>query len=85
MRDDASYRQRLFSKAILEDLERWVELAEERLTTTGVQLYVMPGNDDPWLIDEPAPPQAAITTAISGTRRVAGGFLILLPPLGVIP
>ncbi len=52
MRDDASYRQRLFSKAILEDLERWVELAEERLTTTGVQLYVMPGNDDPWLIDE---------------------------------
>lgn len=52
MRDDASVRERMFARAIAEDLERWVDLAEERLAATGVQLYVMPGNDDPWSIDE---------------------------------
>jgi Icc-related predicted phosphoesterase len=52
MRDDASVRERLFARAMTEDLERWVGLAEERLSSTGVQLYVMPGNDDPWSIDE---------------------------------
>ncbi len=52
MRDDASYREQMFARAMIEDLERWVDLAEERLATAAVQLYVMPGNDDPWPIDE---------------------------------
>ncbi len=51
MRDDASVREQLFARAMVEDLERWVDLAEQRLSDTGVELYVMPGNDDPWSID----------------------------------
>lgn len=52
MRDDASVRERMFARAMTEDLRRWVGLAEERLSDTGVELYVMPGNDDPWAIDD---------------------------------
>jgi Icc-related predicted phosphoesterase len=52
MRDNASLREQLFMRAMLEDLERWIDLAAERLAGTEEQLYVMPGNDDPWQIDE---------------------------------
>ncbi|MEK7424067.1 MAG: metallophosphoesterase, partial [Actinomycetota bacterium] len=52
MRDDASIRERLFARTMTEDLERWAGLAEERLADTDIELYVMPGNDDPWSIDE---------------------------------
>src|SRR6476469_1165432 len=30
----------------------WVELADERLAGTDTQAYVIPGNDDPWSVDE---------------------------------
>ena len=52
MRDDATIRERLFARAMTEDLERWVGLAEERHADTEIELFVMPGNDDPWSIDE---------------------------------
>ncbi|MEW6399684.1 MAG: metallophosphoesterase [Bacillota bacterium] len=42
----------LFRKAVRERLARWVELAEERLKGTGIQLYVGPGNDDLPEVDE---------------------------------
>ena len=52
MRDDASVREKLFSKAMVEELARWISLANERLGGSDVAIYVMPGNDDPWFIDE---------------------------------
>jgi uncharacterized protein len=51
MRDEAAAREEMFSRAMVDDLKRWVALAEERLATTDIELYVMPGNDDPWEID----------------------------------
>lgn len=52
MRDEAAVREEMFSRAMVEDLERWVAMAEERLASTDIELYVMPGNDDPWEIDD---------------------------------
>lgn len=51
MRDNASIREELFAKAMVDELARWIALAEERLRSTSVEVYVMPGNDDPWSID----------------------------------
>lgn len=42
---DARFRQ-----AVLETLERWLKLAEERLPK-GVRCFVCPGNDDPFEVD----------------------------------
>jgi Icc-related predicted phosphoesterase len=37
----------IFLKLMRETLARWLDLAEERLAGTGIQLYAMTGNDDP--------------------------------------
>ena len=49
---DAGHREEAMEKALLEELRLWVELADERLAGNGTKAYVIPGNDDPWSIDE---------------------------------
>ncbi len=41
----------LFEKLILESVDGWMRLANERLAGTGVKCYVSPGNDDTLAID----------------------------------
>jgi Icc-related predicted phosphoesterase len=49
--DDAA-RGELFEQVMLAELHRWIELADERMPGHGIDVYVMPGNDDPWSCDE---------------------------------
>ncbi|HXQ88685.1 MAG TPA: hypothetical protein VN733_03510 [Solirubrobacterales bacterium] len=49
---DAARREDAFERALLDELRLWVKLADERLAGTGARAYVIPGNDDPWSIDE---------------------------------
>lgn len=49
---DATRRDQAFEQALLAELRLWVELADERLGGTDTRAYVIPGNDDPWSIDE---------------------------------
>jgi uncharacterized protein len=49
---DAALRDEVFEQALLDELRLWVEFADERLAGTGTRAYVIPGNDDPWAIDE---------------------------------
>lgn len=42
---------KLFSRLMVETLERWLEMAEERLKSTGVKCYMTGGNDDPLEIE----------------------------------
>jgi uncharacterized protein len=44
--------ERRFDVAVRERLESWLALAEERLGPKGVPLYMIPGNDDPGLVDD---------------------------------
>jgi uncharacterized protein len=44
--DDTAIRK-LFHRLMAESIERWLKLAYERLSGTGVRLYLMMGNDDP--------------------------------------
>lgn len=50
--EDSARRDEAFEKALLDELRLWVEFADERLGGTDVRAYVIPGNDDPWSIDE---------------------------------
>ncbi len=45
-------RDKLFAKLIIERLQGWMQLAEERLKGSGVRCYISPGNDDIFEIDE---------------------------------
>src|SRR5260221_395347 len=46
VQNDQSAIDALFLQIMMETLERWLRLAEERLRGKGVRLYVMLGNDD---------------------------------------
>jgi Icc-related predicted phosphoesterase len=50
--EDPRHREEVFERALLDELRLWVELADERLADSGARAYVIPGNDDPWSIDE---------------------------------
>jgi Icc-related predicted phosphoesterase len=49
---DAGHRESLFRAAMLDELRFWIEFADERLCEAGRQAFVIPGNDDPWEIDD---------------------------------
>jgi Icc-related predicted phosphoesterase len=49
---DAAARDRLFDQVMLAELARWIELADERMSQYGIDVFVMAGNDDPWGCDE---------------------------------
>jgi uncharacterized protein len=44
--------KKLFSKIMVDNVARWMDLAEERLKGTGIKCYVSPGNDDEFEIDK---------------------------------
>jgi uncharacterized protein len=50
---DEAERDEVFKRVVVEGMERWVRLAEERLRGKGVRLLVAPGNDDFLEIDAP--------------------------------
>lgn len=41
----------LFEKLMVERLTRWMQIADERLSGTNIQCYVMAGNDDAHIVD----------------------------------
>jgi uncharacterized protein len=48
---DPVHRESAFERALLEELRLWIELADQRLASSGARAYVIPGNDDPWSVD----------------------------------
>ncbi|MDQ4018956.1 MAG: metallophosphoesterase [Actinomycetota bacterium] len=42
----------LFHRLMLERVEEWIALADERLTGQGIRCFVCPGNDDQFEVDE---------------------------------
>ena len=53
-------RDELFHKEMLGTVERWMQMADEKLDGTGIDCFVSPGNDDQFEVDE----------IISSARRV---------------
>ena len=49
---DRTKVDRLFERLMKESVQRWMELADERLRGTGITCYISPGNDDSFAIDE---------------------------------
>jgi Icc-related predicted phosphoesterase len=48
---DEPRRHALFQEHMLETVERWMALADERLEGTGIRCFVCPGNDDQLEVD----------------------------------
>jgi Icc-related predicted phosphoesterase len=52
LESDAAHRESVFTRLMVDEVRRWIALAEERLAGTGVRCYVMPGNDDEFEVDD---------------------------------
>jgi uncharacterized protein len=48
---DETYRDGVFARLMVEEVRRWIRLAEDRLSGTDARIFVMPGNDDEPAID----------------------------------
>src|SRR3989442_499110 len=49
---DPAALETMFEEAIVDSVSRWMALADERLRDSEAVAYVMPGNDDPWSVDQ---------------------------------
>jgi len=60
LEDSEELRDELFHKEMLGTVERWMQMADEKLDGTGIDCFVSPGNDDQFEVDE----------IITGAKRV---------------
>jgi len=44
-------RDELFDELMIESVRSWIELAEKSIGSTGIKCFIMPGNDDRFIID----------------------------------
>jgi Icc-related predicted phosphoesterase len=76
--EDALHRDRAFERALLDELRLWVEFADERLGGSGARAFVIPGNDDPWSVDEVLAGRASVVACDEKVVSVGPHELISL-------
>jgi uncharacterized protein len=73
---------RLFQSKMTETLERWFQIADERLAGTDIKVYLGPANDDPPFIDEilarsggrVESPESRVVELPAGWRMISCGW-----------
>jgi Icc-related predicted phosphoesterase len=50
--NDSTVRADTFRDVMLQGVQRWLDLAEEKLSGAGVRVFVCPGNDDEFEVDD---------------------------------
>jgi uncharacterized protein len=73
---EPSYREETFEATLLAELRLWVEFADERLAGTGRHAFVIPGNDDPWSIDEVLSSGSCVDACDQQVRRIGAHELV---------
>src|SRR5262249_16508933 len=68
---DEGRREQTFREAVVAAMGRWVALAEDRLSSSGIRCFVTPGNDDFWEIDDVL--RASETGELAEGRRIRLG------------
>src|SRR6266496_4755544 len=67
----------LFSQEIRARVKQWLDLAAERLDGTGVPLVLIPGNDDPYDIDESLAASQYCTNADGTVVDIPGDLQVI--------
>jgi len=74
---DQAKLDELFSREIRGRVKEWLDLAAERLDGTGVPLVLIPGNDDPYDIDEPLAASQYCTNADGTIVDIPGDLQVI--------
>jgi len=67
----------LFSREIRARVRQWLDLAAERLEGTGIPLVLIPGNDDPYDIDEALATSQYCTNADGAVIDIPGDMQVI--------
>jgi len=67
----------LFGTLMNQTLSSWLELAEDRLTGTGIQCYFAPGNDDPIFVDDILRSSATVINPEEAQVDLGDGFTMV--------
>jgi Icc-related predicted phosphoesterase len=73
---DEVRREALFDSVMLDELKRWIALADEKMEGRDVGIFVMAGNDDPWICDEVIASGSAVTACDGKIVRVGDHEMI---------
>jgi Icc-related predicted phosphoesterase len=83
---DETLRQQTFQRVMLDNFDRWLALAEERLQGTGVRCLILPGNDDELDLDgvyagHPGVinPEGQVVELAPGLEAIATGYVNRTP------
>ncbi|MDG6933478.1 MAG: metallophosphoesterase [Nitrososphaerota archaeon] len=79
-------QDRLLHELIKNRMAEWVEMADKRLSGKDVELYMLPGNDDPFNVDEvfegnhvAKNPEGAVLEIREGHEMLATGYVNMTP------
>lgn len=75
-RQDPAARGELFERVMADEARRWVRLGDKKSAETGIPIYVIAGNDDPWAFDPVLRSAEHITSAEDGITRVGDHEMI---------
>ena len=64
----------LFRNLMKSTMSKWLDLAEDRLKGTGIQVIFAPGNDDPFFIDEMLSASDLVVNPDGQVIELPGGF-----------
>ncbi|HXY72902.1 MAG TPA: metallophosphoesterase [Actinomycetota bacterium] len=67
----------LFDEKLATQVNEWMGLAADRLDGSGVPVYLIPGNDDPYIIDEALAGSRYCTNVDGQIVDIPGGFQVI--------
>jgi uncharacterized protein len=76
--DDPAARAQLFEQVMLDEVRRWVALADDRLESIDAELFIIAGNDDPWSVDDVLRAGTRVRFCDDQVVRVGGHEMISL-------
>ena len=74
LRADPTAVDALFQKLMTSTMSRWIDMAEDRLGGTGIEVIFAPGNDDPMFVDDLLSGSDLVVNPDSRVVELPGGF-----------
>src|SRR5205807_9129427 len=75
--DDPKKLATLFDEKITSQVRAWMDQAAERLEGSNVPVFLIPGNDDPYIIDEALAGSTYCTNVDGRIVDIPGGFQVI--------
>lgn len=77
LEQDEILRNEIFEQLIVEQIDRWDQLAGDYLKDSGIPLYIIPGNDDIYAIDKTLNKSSILINIDNKIQEIEDGWYII--------